>query len=144
MALVIKGGFDPYVSPPPNVYLSPSYRHIFEYESAPLRMSWKKSGSKETQQWQLMARAKLAELSGYSCGDAVYIDVNENQTHKDKNESAEEVCISALRKEMISRFISFGARILLVIGTCRLSYACRGHIAVLIYPGQMFETLLII
>jgi len=73
------------VSPPPNVYLSPSDRHILEYESAPLRMSWKKSGSEETERWQLMTRAKLAELSGYSCGDAVHIDVNENQTHQDKN-----------------------------------------------------------
>ena len=57
---------DPYPSPPSDINLSPSRQHRHDYDSAPLLLSWRNSGSTSGNEWQNLARAKLAELSGYS------------------------------------------------------------------------------
>lgn len=59
-------GRDPYPPSPGDLHLSPSERHIHDYGGAPLRLSWRKGGGGNAGEWQHRARAKLAELSGYS------------------------------------------------------------------------------
>ena len=57
---------DPYPPPPSDINLSPSRQHRHDYDSAPLLLSWHNRGSKSANEWQDLARAKLAELSGYT------------------------------------------------------------------------------
>lgn len=57
---------DPYPTIPMDVHLSPSQRHVLDYQSARLRMAWHKRGRRNVQEWQDEARAKLAEISGYT------------------------------------------------------------------------------
>lgn len=74
LALAFHGRFDP-TPPPRDMALSPSRAHFADYQSAPLRLSWRTAlsgkGSSEIDRsevasWQESARAKLAELTGYS------------------------------------------------------------------------------
>ena len=58
---------DPYPPRPEGTHLSPSERHFHDYDLAPLQLSWRQSGT-NAQEWQQSARAKLAELCGYTQG----------------------------------------------------------------------------
>ena len=58
--------FDPYPSPPPGLSLNPSDGHYAAYDEAPLTLSWQRAGIAEASVWQDTARAKLADLTGYS------------------------------------------------------------------------------
>ena len=57
---------DPYPMRPGYIHLSPSEQHLHDYDSAPLQLSWHNGSQENAADWQRLARAKLAELSGYS------------------------------------------------------------------------------
>ncbi len=59
-------GFDPYPVPPEGIELSPSIGHFNDYELAPLALSWTQHSKGDVLDWQKSARAKLAELCGYT------------------------------------------------------------------------------
>ncbi len=66
IARLLGGADDPYPPRPDDVHLSPSERHFHDYDGVPLRLSWRHNGDQDAAAWQNIARAKLAELSGYS------------------------------------------------------------------------------
>ena len=66
LARLMKIEIDPYPVSPSDIHLSPSERHIHDYDSAPLHLSWHNRSQGNAAEWQQLARAKLAELSGYS------------------------------------------------------------------------------
>lgn len=57
---------EPYPALPGDIHLSPSERHIHDYGGAPLHLSWRYNSDGDAAKWQNLARAKLAELTGYS------------------------------------------------------------------------------
>lgn len=57
---------DPFADSPPGLSLSPSARHFADYPNVPLRLSLARVSPGAFAPWQVEARAKLAELSGYS------------------------------------------------------------------------------
>ena len=57
---------DPFADVPPGLALSPSARHFTDYGTAPLKLRFAGGQWPDTAEWQQQARAKLAELSGYS------------------------------------------------------------------------------
>ena len=60
------GKIDTYPAPPDHTHLSPSERHFDDYAVAPLALAWRNQrGGGSVLEWQHLARAKLAELSGY-------------------------------------------------------------------------------
>ena len=66
IARLLGGDDDPYPTLPGDVHLSPSERHNHDYDGAPLQMSWRNSGNGNAAAWQVAARAKLIELTGYT------------------------------------------------------------------------------
>lgn len=56
---------DPYPAPPEGVRLSPSIAHLAARDAAPLALSWRQAGIADVETWQVHARAKLSELTGY-------------------------------------------------------------------------------
>lgn len=62
---IINKEFNPYPKLPSDIYLNPSDRHVQEYESLPLCLSWKRAKTNNNVDWQKGARKKLAELTGY-------------------------------------------------------------------------------
>lgn len=71
---------DPYPVRPSDIHLSPSARHIHDYDSAPLHLSWRDRSEGNAAEWQQLARAKLAELSGYSRAEN-YPQARHEQSH---------------------------------------------------------------
>jgi len=63
-SLAVRGNFDPYPLPPPDLRFSPSDLHIRGYEQAPTALSWRNMKVTEPESWQRTARDKLAELMG--------------------------------------------------------------------------------
>jgi len=62
---------DPYPAAPDDTHLSPSEQHIHDYAGAPLTLSWRNQGGGDALAWQQLARAKLAELSGYDAAPKI-------------------------------------------------------------------------
>ncbi len=94
LALAIKrrfmgAGHDPYPSCPGDIQLSPSSRHVYDYDAAPLHLAWQNSGGADAGQWQQVARAKLAELTGYS---------NPGQSAEARHEQKHELADNLIRK----------------------------------------------
>lgn len=57
--------FDPYPARPPESALDPAAQHLAAYKSIPRAMAWKKNTQDEPREWQIAARQKLIEISGY-------------------------------------------------------------------------------
>ena len=73
-------GHDPYPPCPDDIQLSPSLRHVHDYEAAPLRLSWRNNSDAGAAEWQQTARAKLAELCGYA-NDGKIPEARHEQSH---------------------------------------------------------------
>lgn len=82
---------DPYPARPEGIHLSPSECHILDYDAAPLRLSWQNAGDKDAALWQKTARAKLAELSGYSMTEEI-AEARHERSHEMANNLIRKSC----------------------------------------------------
>jgi dienelactone hydrolase len=82
---------DPYPARPEGIHLSPSECHILDYDAAPLRLSWQNTGDKDAALWQKTARAKLAELSGYSMTEEI-AEARHERSHEMANNLIRKSC----------------------------------------------------
>ena len=62
---------DPYPRPPSGIFLSPSESHRAEMDATDARLSYAAAGGGDVGEWQGRARAKLAELCGYTNATAI-------------------------------------------------------------------------
>lgn len=64
LALAIRGDFDPYPEPPPDVHLNPYAENLAAAARPELALSWPRAGG-DPAAWQGKVRTKLSELCGY-------------------------------------------------------------------------------
>jgi dienelactone hydrolase len=64
-ARVLGRARDPFADSAPGLALSPSARHVADYETAPLTLRFATAPEQDVAAWQALARSKLAELAGY-------------------------------------------------------------------------------
>lgn len=65
LSLAATGRFDPFPPAPADLSVSPSQAHRAALDSAPLRLARRRAGADDPAEWQVAAREKLTELTGY-------------------------------------------------------------------------------